>query len=892
MGRRDELAVISSHAEAMVSGVPWVIWIEGEAGSGKTTLVRRAVSQLPAGIRVVQAAADELAADVEFAVVDQLAVIHARTAFAAGLELLRHVTDADDAGPVVVVVEDLHWADAASRQALLTMARRLEQDRVMLIVTSRPGGAPDGWDRFRLDPARCVPISTAPLSAGEVAALAQAVGISLGPHGAERLQRHTSGNPLYVRTLLTELDPGQLAGEGELPVPRSLAAVIVATLADQPDPARELASALAVVNQRVPLAVAAQVAGSADAAAALEHLIPTGFIQWWPREPGTPVGFAHPLFRMAIYDDLSPTLRRRYHLAAAAFADAPAALDHRVAAADGPDEDLAAALADAARDRQRRGSLSSAATYLLRASGLCAGGPERARYLLEGVELLLVDQRVAVAATFGGQVEACPGGARRSLVLGLLAWSKGEASAAAEHFSAAAAAATPEEPDVLARALGQLAMVAFNRGDGDLTVERATRALSLGVPDRQIQERAWSALALGEGMRNGAPAGLDRLAERLPGPPDQIAAEDAGLLTTRGTLGFYASHTTAAIGDLRAAVRMSQESALVSALPRAHIHLAQLHFSQGDWDEAEIQARIGLSLVENEAHLWVEAQAHAVLGLILASRGEWDAAAGHAGSARRVVKALGTPEMIFSASYLDATIARARSDPAGVIEALSPLARVPAKIPMLSSLAWWSVLTEAFIDLGDFGAGQRQLEALTAGTEVRRLDFAARLAGHRARLAAATGSPAEAEQQFRQAIELAGADDPLLDRALTRRAFGRFLATRGDHREATAQLRTAYELLAPAGAAPYLETIEADLAAVGAGPRRRRSYEGRSSLNLTDRQRDVAVLAARGRTNREIAESLYVSEKAVEYHLGHVFGKLGIQSRRELREHPAIVPQL
>jgi DNA-binding CsgD family transcriptional regulator/tetratricopeptide (TPR) repeat protein len=890
VGRRDELAVISSHVAAIVSGVPWVVWVEGDAGSGKTTLVRQAVSRLPAGVRVLQAVADELSAGVEFAVVDQLVTISARNAFAAGLELLRYVADAENSGPAVVVVEDLHWADAASRQALLTLARRLEQDQVMLIVTSRPGAAPDGWDRFRLDSARCVPISTGPLSVAEVAALARAVGVPLGPHSAERLHRHTSGNPLYVQTLLTELDPAQLGGEDELPVPRSLASVIVATLAGRPDPARELASALAVLNQRVALAVAGQVADSADAAAALEHLIPTGFIQWWPREPGTPVGFAHPLFRMAIYDDLSPTLRRRYHLAAAAFTDAPAALEHRVAAADGPDEELAAALADAARVRQRHGALSSAAACLLQASGLCASLRDRARYLLQGVELLLADQQVAAAARFQGQVEACPDGARRSLVLGLLAWSKGDAVTAEEHLSAAAAAASQEEHDVLAGALVQLAMISFNAGDGDLTVDRAMRALSLGVPAHQIELRAWTGLALGEGLRNGAPAGLERLAERLPDPPDQVAAGDAGLLTTRGSLRFYASHTTAAIADLRAAARMSQE-APVSALPRAHIHLAQLLFAQGDWDEAEIQARIGLSLVANEAHLWVEAQAHAVLGTLLASRGEWDSAADYATSTRRVVKALGTAEMVFAASYLEASIARARPDPGGVVEAIGPLARDPRMIPMLSSLAWWSVLIEAFIDLGDFEAGQRHLEALTAGTKARRLDFGARLAGHRARLAAASGKQGEAKQQFHRAIELYGADDPLLDRAMTRRAFGRHLATHGDRREATAQLRTAYELLAPAGAAPYLQTIEADLAAMGTGPRRRRSYEGRSSLRLTDRQRDVAVLAARGLTNREIADRLYISEKAVEYHLSHVFGKLGIRSRRELREHPAVIPQ-
>ena len=189
VGRRDELAVIASYVDAIVSGSPWVIWVEGDAGSGKTTLVRQALSGLSAEVRVLQATADELSADVEFAVVDQLRAIRGRSGFVAGLELLAHIGEAEDSGPVIVVVEDLHWADTASRQALLTLARRLDQDRVLMILTSRPGGAPDRWDRFRLDSGRCASISVGPLSVAEVAALAQAVGVPLEPGGAERLHR-------------------------------------------------------------------------------------------------------------------------------------------------------------------------------------------------------------------------------------------------------------------------------------------------------------------------------------------------------------------------------------------------------------------------------------------------------------------------------------------------------------------------------------------------------------------------------------------------------------------------------------------------------------------------------------------------------------------------------
>jgi AAA ATPase domain len=156
VGRGVELARIMCCVEAAGEGRAQVVWIEGEAGSGKTALVRRVLEGLPAGFSVLRAEADELSGDVAFGVVSQLGSVVAGTGFAAGVELLALLAEAQDGGPVVVVVEDVHWADMASRQALLTAARRLENDRVVMLLTSRPdAGVADGWDRFCLDPDRC-----------------------------------------------------------------------------------------------------------------------------------------------------------------------------------------------------------------------------------------------------------------------------------------------------------------------------------------------------------------------------------------------------------------------------------------------------------------------------------------------------------------------------------------------------------------------------------------------------------------------------------------------------------------------------------------------------------------------------------------------------------------
>ena len=188
------------------------------------------------------------------------------------------------------------------------------------------------------------------LSVDEVSELARRAGKALSPRHAERLRRHTGGHALYVRTLLSELTYEQLTvPDGELPAPRSLASATVAQLGTLPPDARLLAAALSVVNQRSALGEVGRIAGLRQPTPALESLLTTGFVTWEPGDMHTPVQFTHPLYRAAVYDDLSPTRRQALHHAAAQVLDAGAALAHRVAAADQVDDRLAGDAEAAAR---------------------------------------------------------------------------------------------------------------------------------------------------------------------------------------------------------------------------------------------------------------------------------------------------------------------------------------------------------------------------------------------------------------------------------------------------------------------------------------------------------------------------------------------------------------
>ncbi len=383
--------------------------------------------------------------------------------------------------------------------------------------------------------------------------------------------------------------------------------------------------------------------------------------------------------------------------------------------------------------------------------------------------------------------------------------------------SAAASGPIGDDQRVLTRALAQLGGLYATQGRAQDAIDVATRALALDPADPQVERLGWIALALGVGMLRGAPAGLDRLAERLPQPAEAVPSGDADLLVTRGTLGFYAGRTTAAIADLRAAINLGRHGAVIAQLDRAHFHLANLLLNSGEWDEALVHARVALSVVADERRVWMEAQAHAAISGLLASRGEWDAAGRHAKAAADTAAALGTSEAVFTARIAESNLARARNEPEGVVEALAPLAGSgnPGAIPMFTSLGWWPTLIVATVECGDTHGANRQVDQLEVAAAERGLDLRARIVGLRARVAVAEGRPAEATSVFEQAIALLGPDDPMLDRALLHHAFGRLLLAQGNRRKASDQLRAAHELLARSGAEPFRRRVEVDLEACG-----------------------------------------------------------------------------
>lgn len=895
VGRFEELAAIAARAADASHGRPSVVWIDGAPGAGKTALLRAAVVALPPGFAVLQAEAAELAAEIPFDVVSQLGEVTEAAPFPVAMELLGIWGTANAGGPVAVVVEDLHWADPESRLALLTAARRLREDPVLMLVTSRGGlEDADGWDRLRADPERCLHVVPGPLSQAEVTELAARRGVTLTSAAAARLVRHAGGHPLHVRTLLAELPAAALAaGDGELPVPRSLASTTLARLAELPAEARRLAAALAVLNQPASLHQLGQVAGVNGAARAADGLLGTGFIT---RRDGGPavLEFAHPLYRTAVYADMPPSLRQELHRRAADAAGGAAALGHRVAAADSADDDLAAELELAAQAEAASRFPGRAASYLLWAAQLSSSRPVAERRLLDAARLLLAARRNSQVEPLRAQIEACAAQPVRSLVLGALAYEAGDLAAAEPWLREAAAWPTQPSADhdgdgdtgsgdgVAADAQARLAVILLGQMRAAAAADAAARALASPIMPPATEAWASFALAFAEGLLHGAPAGLDRLARRLPASAADVPAADVDLLITRGSLHVYASQPQAALADLRAAVRLARHGG--SLFPhRAHVYLCQSLLITGDWDEALVHGRVALSLVADEGRTWHGGPAHASLACVLGSRGDWDAAAEHLAAADRIAADIGAAEAVIFSLFARGLIAAARDEPAAVIEALIPLAdKSGMGMAAMSALHWWRpLLVTALISKGMLDAAAHHIDALAA--------FAGRPPGRdasivalRARLHARAGRPEEAAAAFARAADLLGPDDPLLERALLQHDYGTFLLARGDRRDGIARLMQARAMLAGVGAVPYLERLDARLA--GAGIRSPAPAVG-TVMALTEREADVAALVSKGLTNAEVAAELYVSVNTVEYHLRNVFAKLGIRSRRELRAH-------
>ncbi|HEY6498167.1 MAG TPA: AAA family ATPase [Streptosporangiaceae bacterium] len=905
VGRDGELAAAGEALAAARAGQPRILVVEGEAGIGKTALLHRCARMAP-DAAVVWASGDPAESGLDGGLVRQLLAARPGTAgpepggqdgLSLGAALLAGIGALEEQAPLVIlVVDDLHWADRTSAEALLFGLRRLRTDPVLVLLAARRGRLDQlggSWARLLADGDRVRHLRLGGLSPAEVVTLAAANRWDLTAESGARLQEHTAGNPLYLLALLAELPADAFAGDAtHLPAPAAYAAAVLSRLGRLPAPARDLVRAAAVLGTRAPARVASAMAGLADGSSAADAAVRARLLDFPPGRARDELSFAHPLVRAAVYEDLPPGDRRRLHLAAAGLVPAPASFAHRVAAtAGGFDGELAAELIEAATASQTTGAPRQAAQYLAWAAKVDSDQSRGEQSLFGAVRLLIWTGDVQAAFEHAEAVAARPPGPDRQYVQAILAVAQGWLEHAAAELRSLAGTITPAgQPALYGHTTAALAMVYASLGDDEAALKWAERGrVAAGpVPDADALARqalAWSYAKTGRISRSlGLLAGCSA---RKPEP----SGFDAELLTVRGVVRNWAGDFPGAIEDLRAVLRWHRSGVTIIGLTNAYAALAEAEFRRGDWDAAATHVEVAISLGRDLDHTWFLSYAHCVAAYLYAARGEAETAADHAAAAQEAAGLSPSMEALACTALAYAHVAWARSDWAGVITALGPLERgdfgTASRYPNLA--LWRYRLAEACLNEDQPDRARVLLAASpqTAWGGVIRAD--------RARLEALAwqraGQPDRAAATFEAAgvaarLEVAGpgAGSRRLGHGLLALDHGRFLLGEKKRRPAGTALLTARMVFAGLGAAALTEVCDQGLRACGVlVPVPAGDQESQPNLDaLTAREQVVARLVASGMTNREAAAELFVSVKTIEYHLSVIFTKLHIRSRRQL----------
>jgi DNA-binding CsgD family transcriptional regulator len=902
VGRARELMILDTEMQAVRAGQPRVVLVEGEAGIGKSSLLSRFVSQ-QRDICLLRASGDEAETLLAWGLADQLlAGAGPRAspesssagaergkdadAMVVGAQLVAVLGDLQVGDRVVaVVVDDLHWSDRLSAQALLFALRRMQADRVLGLVSARPGELSrlgEGWSRFASGDHRVTRLRLAGLSAGELTAMARKLGVGdLSSRAVAQLLDHTGGNSLHCRALLEELGPEVLARAGDdLPAPRELAAVVLGRLKALSQPAQALVTAAAVLGRGCPLATASALASLADPLAALDEAVDAGLLVEEQAGSGAAIAFAHPLVHAAVRDDLAPTRRRRLHQAAASLVPAPAALAHRVAAAFGPDESLASDLEEAARDAAGAGEVAQGAAWLVQASAASADRAGQERCLLDALTALVESADVAGAVDLWPRVAALGASARRSALLGHLDLLCARGAVVEAHLLEAWQAHNPDtEPLVGAYAATSLAsyLCTVRRLEESLAWGERALAASQGDPAAHLQ--ALLVVGLSLTLAGRGPEGLARLGE-LPDAAAEVPLKATDGLVMRGMCRLFTDDLTGAMADLSVGVARLRAGVSSPYSGQRLVYLSDAEYRLGAWDDALMHSALAVSLAHDADRTWDFAFVHGYAALVPAARGDWQLAGAHAQASRAAARAFGTGTGVTTAAMAGAELALARGDLEGVLSATAA-ARALGPVKVSGVADWRPAEAEALIGLGRVDDADAALAELEAAIPAYGLPSASMTAARlRGNLTVLKQDLAGAEESFAAAWQLArGLPLPLpFQLALLERDDGRRLHRAGDRQSAVVRLQQARDHLVDLGALPYVAACERELQRCGAEIR----PESRRVWDLTASELAVARLVCTGRTNREVAGELYVSVKAVEFHLGHVFDKMGIRSRKDL----------
>jgi DNA-binding CsgD family transcriptional regulator len=597
--------------------------------------------------------------------------------------------------------------------------------------------------------------------------------------------------------------------------------------------------------------------------------------------------FDHPLIRSAVYGAATESERRRAHAVLAETAIGPYGEErsawHRAAAAAFPDERVAAALERSAARARRRGGVSTEAEILARAAELTPDPEERSRRRLTAAQAAQLAGRLSSAVSLARlaltEADDPLDRARIRELEGTLMFWEAVPGVSWRALVESADAVESRAPDLAARLLGFAAPMARGEGLHDATAALLDRAQVL-VESLGDRIEARTAVIVGTSL---VLCGRESEGYALAAGRKDLL-DSAGVLSeVEATLQFaILSHWVEQYDTAREVLERTIEAARAAGaaglLPLALDTLSAVHARVGRWDEAYVASTEALHLAEATGQTGHKASFLSSLANIEALQGREAECREHAVAALAIARerrhllneayalavlgrlelALGHPEEAIR--YLITLEEQVRAGP-GVVE--------PGVIPVLPDLV------EAYVRARRRADAGRLLELFSV--QAARAQSMWALAAT-ARCRGLLASDDEFEAHFREALEWHVRDQRPYELARTQLCFGERLRRARRPTEARELLQSALEIFERLGAAPWAERAAREL---GSGARRRRR-QASAVASLSPKELQVAMMVARGATNREAAAALFLSPKTIEAHLSRAYAKLGVRSRTEL----------
>jgi DNA-binding CsgD family transcriptional regulator len=901
LGRRSECEVLDRILTDVRAHQSRVLVLRGEAGVGKTALLDY-VAAGSTGCRVMRAAGVESEMELPFAGLHQLCAPvldrvddlpvpqrdaictafgliagEAADRFLVGLAALSLLSATAEERPVVCLIDDAQWLDQVSAQILAFVARRLLAESIALVFAVR-----EPTDAVELDglPERTL----GGLSNADARVLLDSVSPGrLDERVRERIVAETRGNPLALLELPRGLSVAELAGGFMLPGTRPLAGQIeqrfVRRVEALPDPARRLlvlAAAEPVGDASLLRRAAEQLGIGLDAEVPAEE---AGLIEF-----GAHVRFRHPLVRSAAYRAGSASDRRAAHRALADAIDPDMDPDrrawHRAHAAATADEAVATDLERSAERAQGRGGVAAAAAFLERAMELTADPSRRAARALAAAQAKFQAAAFDAAEALMAAAEIGPLDDLRQALLarlrGQVVFARKRGVDAPPLLLDAARRLEPHDSRLARETYLEALSAAIFAGRLSTrpslreVAETARRAPAAPPPARPIDLLLEGvASRFTDGYRASVPLVRDGL------QAFRQQADNGGDETTR----WFALAWLLA-GDLwddalwqelsTQAVRMAREAGMLEPLAIALIYRAAVHAHAGEFAAG--------SALDEEARAITAATGNAPLGYATVMLGALRGNEAHASSllAWAVPNATerGEGRAIGGGGYMSAILYNGLGR---YPDALAS-AQQACEHDDLGIFGFALVeLIEAAVRTADRDAATEALRLLEERTLAAGTEWAL---GALARSRALLTEGEEAEALYREAIERLGRGRVVIHLARAHLLYGEWLRRQGRRVDARNELRVAHALFDRMGAEAFAERARRELLATGETARKRASAAVDS---LTAQELQIARLAGAGRTNPEIGSELFISPRTVEYHLGKVFTKLGLGSRRALR---------